>query len=80
MLGGCWSVEVEPITTEEMNKRPYMWYCPVCKKYDLAGVKENLASPEHIPYRGVDIGSCKEEMIPLYKHEQIEHTGIEVNV
>ena len=45
---------------------PIAWYCPVCKKFDLADAKEPMAKPEHIPYRGVDVGSCKGVMIPLY--------------
>ena len=46
--------------------KPKAWYCPKCKKFDLADVKENLASPEHVPHRGFDIGDCEEEMIPLF--------------
>jgi len=46
--------------------RPKAWYCPVCKKFDLADIEKPMAKPEHVPYRGVDIGSCNGEMIPLY--------------
>ena len=41
------------------------WYCPVCHKFDLADIKEQLAKPEHISYRGIDLGNCKGKMIPL---------------
>jgi hypothetical protein len=37
-------------------KKPVSWTCPVCGKTDYADSKENLAAPEHVPYRGVDIG------------------------
>ena len=46
--------------------KPTAWYCPVCNKFDLVDVKEAMASPEHVPHRGYDIGSCKGIMIPLY--------------
>lgn len=46
--------------------RPIAWYCPVCKKFDLASIKEAMAFPEHVPHRGVDIGSCRGTIIPLY--------------
>ncbi len=42
------------------------WYCPICKKFDFVDSEEVLCKPEHIPYRGVDIGSCKGRMIKLY--------------
>ncbi len=41
------------------------WGCPVCKKFDWADAPTPLAKPEHIPYRGVDLGTCKGKMIPL---------------
>ncbi len=50
--------------------KPRAWYCPICKKFDLADVKESLAAPEHVPHRGVDIGNCKGKMIPLYEKEE----------
>lgn len=57
----------------KMNKKPsfkhYAWYCPLCKKIDLVDTKEYEASPEHIPYRGMDIGDCSETMIKLYIEE-----------
>ena len=46
--------------------KPFAWYCPKCKKFDIASAEEQLASPEHVSHRGVDIGSCKGEMISLY--------------
>jgi len=48
------------------NMKPIAWYCPVCKKFDLVDAKEQMAKPEHVSHRGVDIGSCKGTMIPLY--------------
>ena len=49
-----------------------MWYCPKCNKFDFANSKECIAKPEHIPYRGVDMGSCKGEMIPLISLTQLK--------
>ena len=49
--------------------KPKAWYCPICNKFDLANVKEVMASPEHVPHRGVDIGNCSGVMIPLYDYE-----------
>ena len=40
-----------------------IWECEVCGKSDRSDVKEALAKPEHVPYRGVDIGICKGKMI-----------------
>jgi ribosomal protein L37AE/L43A len=43
-----------------MAKAPTtIWYCPTCGKTDHDGADEALASPEHVPHRGVDIGTCK---------------------
>jgi len=55
--------------------QPYMWYCPVCNKFDLSSAVELMAIPEHIPYRGVDIGKCKSDMIKLYTAESIVKTN-----
>ncbi len=52
------------------GKEPIAWACKVCNKMDWADSKEQLAKPEHRAYRGVDIGECKGEMIPLYKKEE----------
>ena len=49
--------------------KPIAWYCPVCKKFDLVEVGESLAKPEHVPHRGIDIGSCKGIMVPLVEME-----------
>jgi hypothetical protein len=35
-----------------------IWACPVCKKWDTSIHKEPMAKPEHIPYRGIDLGEC----------------------
>jgi hypothetical protein len=43
------------------------WGCKTCNKIDWVDSKEALAKPEHIPHRGVDIGSCKGKMIKLYE-------------
>jgi hypothetical protein len=56
---------------EMMELRPYAWYCPVCKKFDIAHEKEQMAKPEHIAHRGVDIGSCNGRMIRLYTDDRI---------
>ena len=53
-------------------QKPFAWYCPKCKKFDVMEEDEQLASPEHVSHRGFDIGSCKEKMIPLYKISQLE--------
>ncbi len=55
--------------------KPTAWYCPKCKKFDLADVKRAMASPEHVPHRGVDIGNCTGEMIPLYASQPNKSTG-----
>jgi hypothetical protein len=34
-----------------------------------------MATPEHRPYRGVDIGTCDGVMIPLYSEEDIERAN-----
>lgn len=52
--------------------RPYAWVCRKCNKFDFADVEEQLAKPEHVSYRGVDLGTCKGKMIPLYTLEQLE--------
>jgi len=35
------------------------WYCDVCGKSDYTETERPMAGPEHVPYRGIDIGSCK---------------------
>lgn len=53
-----------------MGKRPVSWKCPVCGKSDYADTDENTAAPEHIPYRGVDVGSCDGVMVAIYAEKQ----------
>jgi len=48
------------------NKRPAAWACKICNKIDWADTKEQGAKPEHVSHRGVDIGTCKGVMIPLW--------------
>ncbi|KKL80783.1 hypothetical protein LCGC14_2001330 [marine sediment metagenome] len=45
--------------------KPIAWICKTCNKVDWADVKEQLAKPEHVSHRGVDIGTCKGKMIPV---------------
>ena len=52
-----------------MNK-PVAWACRTCGKVDWAD--EQLARPEHISHRGVDIGSCDGEMVKLYGPEVVD--------
>lgn len=50
-----------------MNDRePIAWACRTCNKVDWADQEEQTAKPEHVSHRGVDLGTCKGEMIPLY--------------
>ena len=49
-----------------MDKKPIAWACRTCNKVDWADAKEQLAKPEHVSYRGVDLGTCTGKMIPLY--------------
>jgi hypothetical protein len=51
--------------------RPTAWICKKCLKMDFPEIEESLAKPEHIPYRGVDIGTCGNPMIPVYSKEDI---------
>lgn len=51
--------------------RPVAWYCKLCKKFDYPEVDGAMAKPEHVPYMGVDIGTCKGIMLPLYSAQQI---------
>lgn len=41
------------------------WKCDTCGKEDDDTTNESKASPEHQSYRGVDIGTCKGEMIEI---------------
>lgn len=45
--------------------------CRVCNKFDWKDRNvPPLAKPEHVSYRGVDIGSCKGVMIPLFAEKE----------
>ena len=39
-------------------KNEKIWHCDRCHELDCSERKFN-AAPNHIPYRGVDIGECK---------------------
>jgi len=52
--------------TELQIKKPIAWACRTCNKIDWYDSEEQLAIPEHVSYRGFDIGLCKGKMIPLY--------------
>ena len=56
----------------KIPRQPTYWYCPTCGKWDSPRVSEPMAAPEHQPYRGVDIGTCKGTMIFLYSEEDIQ--------
>jgi len=53
-------------------KIPTAWVCKLCHQVDFPEVGEPMASPEHIPHRGVDIGSCPGKMVPVYSREDLE--------
>lgn len=57
------SSQLEP---QVMQKQPIAWACKTCGKIDWADSKEQKAQPEHISYRGIDLGECKGKMIPLF--------------
>lgn len=48
------------------NRRPDGWVCRICLKVDFADTEEQLAKPEHVAYRGVDLGKCKGKFLPFY--------------
>ena len=50
----------------DQKRKPIAWACRTCSKIDWADSESNLAKPEHISYRGADIGTCKGVMVPLY--------------
>ena len=56
----------------KIPRTPTYWYCPTCGKWDSPRVSEPMATPEHQPYRGVDVGTCEGIMIPLYSEEDIQ--------
>jgi hypothetical protein len=53
-------------TTANFRKEPIAWACRTCNKIDWVDSKEQLAQPEHVSYRGVDIGNCVGKMVKLY--------------
>lgn len=56
-----------------MKYKKIAWGCKTCKKFDWVESDEQLAKPEHVSMRGVDIGDCNGKMIPLY--EEVEDKG-----
>ncbi len=54
-----------------MKKIRY-WKCDICGKEDNDGTDEQLAKPEHISHRGVDIGTCKGEMKEVNKANKLK--------
>ena len=60
----------------KIPNRPYAWVCRTCGKIDFADVDEPMAVPEHRPYRGIDLGTCDGEMIPLYTKGQIDKANV----
>ena len=56
----------------KIPSQPTIWFCPVCGKYDTPESKEPMATPEHRPYRGIDVGDCEGDMISLYSKEDIQ--------
>ena len=54
-----------------LPKNPTGWACKKCGKFDWYDSAKNLASPEHVPHRGADIGTCGVQMIALYDKEAI---------
>ena len=55
------------------DNKPIAWGCKTCNKFDWADTKEQLAFPEHVAHRGVDIGDCEGKMIPLYALKEDEN-------
>ncbi len=39
-----------------------IWVCPVCGLIDHSDTEKALAFPNHVPYRGSDIGHCVGQM------------------
>lgn len=67
------------VEAEEGGKFPELddpptiiWFCPVCGKMDHNRTEKALATPEHVPMRGVDIGNCKGKML-WYKRVDSRH-------
>lgn len=51
------------------------WLCRKCGKGDWADIDEQLAKPEHVCHRGIDLGECKGEMVPLYRKHGASSLG-----
>jgi hypothetical protein len=51
---------------EQVVMQHVAWACKTCNKIDWVDSKEQLAKPEHISHRGIDIGTCDGEMMKLY--------------
>ena len=51
---------------DDKSGKPIAWACRTCNKIDWSDSDAQLAEPEHVSYRGVDIGTCNGKMIPLY--------------
>ena len=58
--------EIEKVKATNDSK-PIAWACRKCNKVDWNDTEEQLAQPEHVSHRGIDIGKCDGEMIPLFK-------------
>lgn len=56
-------------------KMPTVWACRLCGKADWSDTDEQLAKPEHVSYRGVNIGTCKGKMVPLYSVLDIQRAN-----
>jgi len=69
-------IRVLETAMEEISGELIVWACPVCKKVDFKSEIEQSARPEHISYRGIDIGSCTGNMIPLYSLSNIRIQSI----
>jgi len=59
----------------KIPRQPTYWHCSICGKWDSPKISKPMATPEHRPYRGVDIGTCKGTMILLYSEEDIQEVN-----
>ena len=48
-----------------MKMKPDGWCCMRCGKFDLREHPEQLAKPQHVSHRGVDIGECPGKFRPF---------------
>jgi hypothetical protein len=51
--------------------RHVAWGCRKCNKIDWVDNPEQMAKPEHVSHRGIDIGSCGGEFIKLFVSEEM---------